>query len=101
MYMHPAMATGHTFGCGDTYKTTHILIYWVGPMIGAWCSVQLQKLYSLNWYGQQKAGKQTGRKNKKDGRNKKQLANVPGENGVKIENGVKKRKVGRRKYYQP
>ena len=41
MYIHPAMATGHTWGCGDTDRATHILIYWIGPMVGTWISVQV------------------------------------------------------------
>ncbi|XP_053373457.1 uncharacterized protein LOC123532875 isoform X2 [Mercenaria mercenaria] len=47
MYIHPAMATGHTWGCGDTSGIAHIIIYWVGPIIGTWISFHLQKRFSL------------------------------------------------------
>ena len=51
MYIHPAMATGHTWGCGPTPKSAHILIYWVGPFVGAWLALQVNKRFKLNLYG--------------------------------------------------
>lgn len=47
MYIHPAMATGHTWGCGQTTRMEHIAIYWVGPAIGTWISMHIAKRFSV------------------------------------------------------
>lgn len=92
MYIHPAMATGHTWGCGTTPKSAHILIYWVGPFVGAWLALQVNKKFQVNLYTQQ-------------GEKKVKLSEV---NHVKMDNGpihnnnnntVKKRKNKRKFYY--
>lgn len=44
MYLHPAMATGHTFGCGPTPILSHILVYWGGPFIGIYIGLKVSIL---------------------------------------------------------
>ena len=91
MYIHPAMATGHTWGCGTTPKSAHILIYWVGPFVGAWLALQVNKKFQVNLYSPQ-------------GEKKVKLSEV---NHLKMDNGpihnnnntVKKRKNKRKFYY--
>ncbi|WAQ94378.1 AQP11-like protein, partial [Mya arenaria] len=78
MYVHPAMATGHTWGCGDTSKFTHILIYWIGPMAGSWLSVQIQKKIYIRRPG---TGKQTQTKPRVKNGTKTGLAMKVQENG--------------------
>ena len=34
MYIHPAMVTGRTIGCGNTPVLSHLLVYWGGPFAG-------------------------------------------------------------------
>lgn len=93
MYIHPAMATGHTWGCGSTPKSAHILIYWVGPFVGAWLALQVNKRFKLNFYTPAK--------------DRKIKSEVQGQgHQVKVENGplynnntIKKRKSKRRFYY--
>ncbi|XP_062613075.1 uncharacterized protein LOC134274846 [Saccostrea cucullata] len=50
MYLHPAMATGHTLGCGSTSIWSHILVYWIGPFLGIIIGMKLAKKYSLPFY---------------------------------------------------
>lgn len=47
MYLHPAMATGHTFGCGPTPILSHILVYWGGPFIGIYIGLKLGQMFHL------------------------------------------------------
>ncbi|XP_045169689.2 aquaporin-12A-like isoform X2 [Mercenaria mercenaria] len=49
MFMHPPKASGLTFGCGQTSYFNHILVYWIGPLVGAWLSAKLQKRLRLSW----------------------------------------------------
>ena len=92
MYIHPAMATGHTWGCGTTPKSAHILIYWVGPFVGAWLALQVNKRFQLNLYSLQsdKKGKLS------------EVNHIKAENGPIHNNNnnmVKKRKNKRKYYY--
>lgn len=89
MYIHPAMATGHTWGCGETTRTSHILIYWVGPIIGVWLSVQLQKKFSLR-----KQTKASTGKAKSQGKPNQSVTN-----DVTSDQEKKKLNNGRRKFY--
>ncbi|XP_061185856.1 uncharacterized protein LOC133193960 [Saccostrea echinata] len=50
MYLHPAMATGHTFGCGSTSVWSHILVYWIGPFLGILIGLKLAKRFRLPFY---------------------------------------------------
>lgn len=88
MYIHPAMATGHTWGCGDTSGTSHILIYWIGPMIGTWISLQLQKRFSLRNRGTKTSKPQGGGTASKS--SKQNGATVVSNNGRKHKNGKRK-----------
>lgn len=88
MYIHPAMATGHTWGCGDTTRTSHIMIYWVGPIIGVWLSIQLQQKFSLR----KPISKVLAGKTPK-AQNKKSQPVINGTTGEKKQNGA------RRKFY--
>ncbi|XP_060606087.1 aquaporin-11-like [Ruditapes philippinarum] len=92
MYIHPAMATGHTWGCGDTSGAAHILIYWVGPIIGTWISYHLQKRFSLRG----KAVKGSS-KSRSHGNMQSDKQNVNGSTQVNGHN--KKQKNGKRKFY--
>ncbi|XP_033762082.1 aquaporin-11-like [Pecten maximus] len=47
MYMHPAMASGLTFGCDGTEKWEHLLVYWVGPFTGCFLALQLNKFVKI------------------------------------------------------
>lgn len=49
MFMHPPKASGLTFGCGQTSNINHIIVYWIGPLAGAWLSSKLQKRLHLSW----------------------------------------------------
>lgn len=49
MFIHPPKASGLTFGCGQTHYVFHILVYWLGPLIGAWLSARLQRRLRLSW----------------------------------------------------
>jgi hypothetical protein len=41
MYLQPAMATGHTFGCGSTPVLFHIMVYWGGPFLGIYIGLKV------------------------------------------------------------
>ena len=43
------MATGLSFGCRGTAPLEHILVYWVGPFIGVFVALQLDK-YVYLWH---------------------------------------------------
>ena len=83
--MHPAMATGHTWGCGSTPKSAHILIYWVGPFVGAWLALQVNKRIRLNLYGPAKKAKPEVQSSKT-------------ENGT-LNNNTSVRKRNKRRFY--
>lgn len=54
MYMHPAMASGLTFGCDGTEKWEHLLVYWVGPFLGCFFALKLNQFIKLpDWSGPQ------------------------------------------------
>mgnify|MGYP002153698645 CR=1 FL=1 len=44
MFMHPPKATALTFGCGQTPIYAHLIVYWLGPLLGAWLITHLIKL---------------------------------------------------------
>ncbi|KAL4222777.1 60S ribosomal protein L10 [Mactra antiquata] len=94
MYIHPAMASGLTWGCGDTTHLEHIFIYWVGPMIGTWLGVKLQRKFSIR-------SKQTAKKGKSENRSKKSNNNNNNNNNnskdVTESNGQSKK--ARRRYF--
>ncbi|WAQ94872.1 AQP11-like protein [Mya arenaria] len=46
-FLHPPKASGITFGCGNTPSTYHVVVYWLGPLVGAWLSSQLQNRFKL------------------------------------------------------
>ncbi|KAL5006491.1 hypothetical protein ScPMuIL_015297 [Solemya velum] len=46
-YLHPAMASGFTYGCKGTASLVHILVYWVGPFIGCYGALHLNQRFSL------------------------------------------------------
>ena len=48
MHMHPAKASGLTWGCGSTPKSVHILVYWICPFIATWLAVKTSKVITLN-----------------------------------------------------
>ncbi|KAH3719349.1 uncharacterized protein LOC127855000 [Dreissena polymorpha] len=96
MYLHPAMASGHTWGCGDTSKLTHVAIYWVGPMIGTWISIQIQKKISIGKPVTETPRSRTQNEGKrsKNETKKSQNGNTQGQ-GQKQANGTPRR----RQYY--
>lgn len=47
MYIHPAMVTGRTIGCGDTPILSHLLVYWAGPFVGIFVGLKASQIYSL------------------------------------------------------
>ncbi|KAL3831484.1 hypothetical protein ACJMK2_023225 [Sinanodonta woodiana] len=47
MYLHPAMATGHSFGCGDTPFLNHILVYWLAPFMGMYWATVINRKFHL------------------------------------------------------
>ncbi|XP_060066021.1 aquaporin-11-like [Ylistrum balloti] len=47
MYMHPAMASGLTFGCDGTERWEHLFVYWVGPFTGCFLALQLNKIVKI------------------------------------------------------
>ena len=48
MHVHPAKASGLTWGCGSTPKWEHILVYWVAPLLGTWIAVKASKIVSID-----------------------------------------------------
>ncbi|CAG5116521.1 unnamed protein product [Candidula unifasciata] len=44
MYFNPAMASGHTLGCHGTALWEHFFVYWLGPFLGCFVALQINKL---------------------------------------------------------
>ena len=44
MYFNPAMATGHTFGCKGTTAWEHVFVYWIGPFIGCFLAMLMDRM---------------------------------------------------------
>jgi len=98
MYIHPAMATGHTWGCGDTTRTSHIMIYWVGPIIGVWLSIELQKRFSLRRHTNKHVSGSSKSHAKSSLKNSSKTLTNGTSNGAEFDK--KKQNGGRRKFYQ-
>ena len=47
MFMHPPKASAITIGCGNVPITTHLIVYWLAPLLGAWLSCRLQKTHRI------------------------------------------------------
>ena len=48
MHVHPAKASGLTWGCGSTPKLAHILVYWIAPLLGTWLATKASKIVSID-----------------------------------------------------
>lgn len=48
MYFNPAMATGHTFGCKGTTAWEHVVVYWVGPFIGCFLAMLMDRMLHID-----------------------------------------------------
>jgi hypothetical protein len=48
MYFNPAMASGHTLGCGTTPYWEHFAVYWCGPFIGCYLATVLDRLLHID-----------------------------------------------------
>ncbi|KAK7110810.1 aquaporin-11-like [Littorina saxatilis] len=48
MYFNPAMATGHTLGCGGTQYWEHFAVYWIGPFLGCFLATFLDRLLHID-----------------------------------------------------
>ncbi|KAL5006326.1 hypothetical protein ScPMuIL_015132 [Solemya velum] len=48
MFMNPAMASGHTLGCGGVRNWEHFLVYWIGPFIGCYLATIVDSFYHVN-----------------------------------------------------
>ena len=48
MYFNPAMATGHTFGCGPTTTLEHLTVYWIGPFLGCFLAIVVDKFLHID-----------------------------------------------------
>lgn len=48
MYFNPAMATGHTFGCKGTTAWEHVVVYWIGPFIGCFLAMLMDRMLHID-----------------------------------------------------
>lgn len=48
MHIHPAKASGLTWGCGSTPKWAHVLVYWVAPFLGTWIAFKASRVITIN-----------------------------------------------------
>ncbi|KAL8622416.1 hypothetical protein ACOMHN_041744 [Nucella lapillus] len=48
MYFNPAMASGHTLGCGATLYWEHFAVYWLGPFLGCFLATFLDRMLHIN-----------------------------------------------------
>lgn len=48
MYFNPAMATGHTFGCKGTSAWEHVVVYWLGPFIGCFLAMLMDRMLHID-----------------------------------------------------
>jgi hypothetical protein len=48
MYFNPAMASGHTLGCGTTRYWEHFTVYWLGPFVGCFLAVMLDRIVHVD-----------------------------------------------------
>lgn len=71
MFIHPSKASGLTFGCGQTSYVAHIIVYWIGPFVGAWLSTKLQKRLRLSWISDDDAKRNSVEVNNKKANKKK------------------------------
>lgn len=84
MHIHPAKATGLTWGCGSTPKWAHVLIYWVAPLLGTWLAVKFSKIITID------RRKQTSEKKTENGKEK----NSPkSSDSIYVRNQVRKRRT--------
>ena len=67
MYFNPAMASGHTLGCGSTRFWEHFAVYWLGPFLGCFLATFLDRLMHIDVVNKPGAPPpSTERKKKKD-----------------------------------
>ncbi|XP_076460942.1 aquaporin-11-like [Babylonia areolata] len=48
MYFNPAMASGHTLGCGATHYWEHFAVYWLGPFLGCFLAASLDRMLHID-----------------------------------------------------
>ncbi|XP_041370294.1 aquaporin-11-like [Gigantopelta aegis] len=48
MYFNPAMAFGHTFGCQGTAAWEHFVVYWIGPFLGCYAAILLDRIIHID-----------------------------------------------------
>lgn len=48
MYFNPAMATGHLFGCKGAEAWEHFVVYWMGPFIGCFLAMVLDRMLHID-----------------------------------------------------
>ncbi|XP_025096423.1 aquaporin-11-like [Pomacea canaliculata] len=48
MYFNPAMASGHTLGCGSTRYWEHFVVYWAGPFLGCFLATLCDRLLHVD-----------------------------------------------------
>ncbi|BFY97819.1 hypothetical protein BsWGS_00859 [Bradybaena similaris] len=54
MYFNPAMASGHTLGCHGTALWEHFFVYWIGPFLGCFVALQMNRFIHFDatkWAG--------------------------------------------------
>ncbi|XP_041370128.1 aquaporin-11-like isoform X2 [Gigantopelta aegis] len=55
MYFNPASAFGHTFGCEGTAAWEHFVVYWIGPFLGCYAAIQLDKIIHIDVFSTEEA----------------------------------------------
>ena len=84
MHMHPAKATGLTWGCGSTPKSIHILVYWGAPLLASWLAVKTSKVITIN------RSKPPGDRKEQNGREEQ---SIKYSRSGDVKNQVRKRKT--------